>query len=121
MPTDRRHVRVPAYLGVQVRMYVDKARSDHLPVGIDHLPRITVDLAQRNNHPLPDRHITHVRLTACAIHDGSTPNNDIVHHPSLPSVSLNILQYRIILPSWQIAGDAHVGRYGQVTVTVVRV
>ena len=45
--------RVPQELRVVVRVDVDEARRDHQPVGVDHPPRLFVDLADEHDAPRP--------------------------------------------------------------------
>jgi hypothetical protein len=57
VPARRRAEGVPEDLRVHVRVGVHEAGRDHLPVGVDLLPRMLTDAADRHDATVPDAHV----------------------------------------------------------------
>ncbi|MEZ5561050.1 MAG: hypothetical protein R3E86_21215 [Pseudomonadales bacterium] len=85
VPADRRHVRIPSHLRVQVGVDVDEPGADHLPAGVDLLAPSALDLTDGCYEPVADGDITLNGRCTGTIHDGAATNHDVVHSAPLPA------------------------------------
>ena len=72
--------RVPADLGVHVRVVVDEAGGDDETIGVQGAPRRPVHLADRDDPVAGDSHVTGVSRHARAIDDPAVLNHQVVGH-----------------------------------------
>ena len=69
MPTNRGHIWIPADLGVQVGMNVNKPWRHHFASGVNHFFSVSFDLAKCGNQTIFDSHVTHYWLCTRPIDD----------------------------------------------------
>ena len=84
MPGDRGHVRIPADLGVEVRVQIDEARRDGLPAGVDFLAPVAGNFAHGGDGVAIDGNVAFERRAAGAIDDDTVANYEIVRQGCLP-------------------------------------
>ena len=81
---NRRDVRIPTDLRVQVGVHVDEARRDGHTLGVEFLPAGTVHLADDGDGPIVNRKVAGSRVAAKTVHQMPTANNEVVSHVELP-------------------------------------
>ena len=69
MPTDWSHIWIPADLGVQVGMNVNKPWRHHLAGGVNHFFRVSLYPANCGDHTIFDSYITQYWFCTRSIDD----------------------------------------------------
>ena len=84
MPRDGREQRVPAGLGVEVRVQVHEAGRHEMPLGVDFAAAGCRHLAHLGDGVAVDGHIADKRRAAGAVHHFAAANHQIMCHCLLP-------------------------------------
>ena len=75
VPGDRRHVRIPADLGVEVGMQVDEPRRHGMAGRVDFLAPLAADFADGADGVAVDGDVAFERLVAGAVDNGSVADH----------------------------------------------
>ena len=84
VPTDGRAVRVPADLGVEVRVDVDEAGRDRHALGIDLAMTLVGDLADCGDHPTVDANVSSRGFPPGPVDKHSAANDKVMGHGVTP-------------------------------------
>lgn len=86
MPADGGKQRVPADLGIQMGVDINKAGGDHQAIRLDHLARWAGGAANRGDHAAINGDIANKRLAPGPVHYQAAANDDVVGHAFLPDL-----------------------------------
>ena len=86
VPAHRGAVRVPADLGIEVRVKIDEARRDEVPFGVDLLVSATVDRPHGRDDAVVNRKIPSDWLIAGSVYELPASNYDVVCHVEFPPI-----------------------------------
>ena len=80
MPADRRQIRIPADLRVQMRVQIDEAGRNGETVGVDLFSSLGRDLADLANDSVLDGDVAAERFAAGAVYDAAAADHDVMRH-----------------------------------------
>ena len=80
MARSRCQQRVPAYLGIEMGMQVDKTWRYSSTLGIDFLSGTAINFADLSNGVTADAHISRVGFAARAVYNQSVPDYHVISH-----------------------------------------
>ena len=85
MPADRREIRVPADLRIEVGVQIDEAGRHDVALGVDLALALCRDLADFGDPAIGDSDVPVERFCAGSVDDGSTTDHDVMGHGERPS------------------------------------